>query len=283
MKSVNTNNTCTSLFNNAKYIKAKETPSEFSLYDPAPLFRKEFTLSEIKEARIFVQSPGFARYYINGKDITDDLFISAVSDYTKILWYNEYDVTHLLQKGQNVIAVIAGNGFLNESFETNWNYHIAKWRDAPQFILRLCIDGETALVSDGSWKCSLEHSHIIYNHLRSGEYWDMRKKDDAWMTASFDDSDWQYAIIRSEPITGRLIPTTCQPVREVERIAPVKITKTARGYLADFGKTVSGYLDVCLCEEHGREIIFYYAEDIDGEGSPKHNKMDLPIYYTSPR
>ena len=72
-------------FYQAKYIKAQETPSEFSLYDPIPLFRREFELTEdIREARIFVQSPGFAEYYINGKRITDDIFISAVSDYGKI-------------------------------------------------------------------------------------------------------------------------------------------------------------------------------------------------------
>ena len=81
------------MFENAKYIKAQEYSSEFSFYDPAPFFRKEFTLKDISEAHIFVQSPGFARYYINGKDITKDLFISAISDYTKILWYNEYDKT----------------------------------------------------------------------------------------------------------------------------------------------------------------------------------------------
>lgn len=283
MKATNIHHPCSSIFEKAKYIKAEMMPPDFSLYAPAPLFRKEFEVEEIGAARIFVQSPGFARYYINGKDITDDLFISATSDYTKILLYNEYDVTHLLTVGKNVIAVITGNGFLNESFETNWNYHIAAWRDAPKFLLRLCIDEKTAIVSDGSWKCSRDESHIIYNHLRSGEYWDMRKKNDAWLKVGYDDSDWQSAIEQEEYPTEALRPTTCQPIREVERIAPVSITETARGYLADFGKTLSGYLDVSLCEERGREIRFYYAEDIDSEGAPKHNKMDLPIYYkTSP-
>jgi hypothetical protein len=99
-------------FFNAKYIKAQEAPSAFSLYDPIPLFRKEFELdSEIEMASIFVQSPGFAEYYINGKRITEDVFISAVSDYGKILWYDEYDVTALLRKGKNTVGVIVGNGF----------------------------------------------------------------------------------------------------------------------------------------------------------------------------
>ena len=39
------------MFENAKYIKAQEDPSEFSFYDPAPFFRKEFTLKDISEAK----------------------------------------------------------------------------------------------------------------------------------------------------------------------------------------------------------------------------------------
>ena len=267
------------VFGEAKYIKACEGPSEFSFCDPAPLFRKEFTLKAAREALIFVQSPGFARYYINGKDITKDLFISAVSDYTKILWYNEYDVTSLLHKGKNVICVIAGNGYLNESFRTAWDFDTAPWRDAPQFMLNLCVDGKSVLVSDGSWKCSREKSHIIFNHLRSGEYWDMRKKDDEWMSADYDDSDWQDAKERKSPPTGELRPVKCQPIRENERIEPESITRTKRGYLVDFGVNISGYIEARLKEERDREIMFYYAEDIDENGNPKHNGMDIPNFY----
>ena len=50
-----------SVFENAKYIKAEESAAAFSPYDPAPIFRKEFLVSSPKNARIFVQSPGFAR------------------------------------------------------------------------------------------------------------------------------------------------------------------------------------------------------------------------------
>ena len=267
------------MFENAKYIKAQEYPSEFSFYDPAPFFRKEFTLKDVSEAHIFVQSPGFARYYINGKDITKDLFISAVSDYTKILWYNEYDVTHLLRKGKNVICVIAGNGYLNESFRTAWDFDTAPWRDAPQFILNLCVDSKSVVVSDKSWKCSQKKSHIIFNHLRSGEYWDMRKKDDAWMSVGYNDSDWEDAKERKEPPTGELRPVRCQPMRETERIEPKTITRTERGYLVDFGVNISGYIEVSFKEERDREILFYYAEDIDEKGAPKHNGMDIPNFY----
>ncbi len=267
------------IFGAAKYIKAQEKPSEFSFYDPAPMFRKEFEVDNPREAHVFVQSPGFAKYYINGTDITEDLFISPVSDYNKILWYNEYDVSDLLVKGRNVICVIAGNGFLNESFKSAWDYNTAKWRDAPQFCLLLTVNGEVALISDKSWKCSREDSYIIFNHLRSGEYWDMRKKDVAWMSAGFDNSGWIAATERSEPPRGKLMPTVCPPVRETERIEPRSITPTERGYLVDFGVNVSGYTEICLREQRGTEILLRYTEELDGQGAPKYNNMDSKYFF----
>ena len=265
-------------FKNAKYIKSQNEPNDFSLYDPAPFFRKEFIIdSEINTANIFVQSPGFAKFYINGTDITEDIFISPISDYNKILWYNTYDVTGLLRKGKNVIGVIAGNGFLNESFKSAWDYDTVEWRDAPKFILRLEINGETAAVSDGSWKTTLESSHIIYNHLRSGEYVDMRKYDTSWLTEEYDDSDWRYAI--EGETRGQLRPCTCQPVREIEKISPVSLTKTDYGYLADFGTTLSGYMEITLKAERGSEILFRYTEDLDDDGNPKYNGMDAKNFY----
>ena len=43
----------------------------FSSYDPLPVFRRGFFSERgVKEAKIYVQSPGFAKYYINGSEIT---------------------------------------------------------------------------------------------------------------------------------------------------------------------------------------------------------------------
>jgi alpha-L-rhamnosidase len=269
-----------SSFENARFIKAQAQPEEYALYDPLPFFRKEFTVTEpVENARVFVQSPGFAVYYLNGKRITEDLFISPVSNYHKILWYNVYDVTSLLRPGKNVLGVICGNGFFNESFDSAWHYQKAVWRDAPQFMLELHIDGKSALVSDTSWKCSKEASHIIYSHLRSGEYVDMRKYDPAWLMEDYDDSKWENAIERLTPVTGQLRLTPCQPVREKEEIEPVSVTETDEGLLVDFGRNFSGYTQITLQAQRGQEIVLRYAEEIDGENHLKLNGMNRPGFY----
>ena len=267
-------------FEGAVYIKAQRKPSPYSLYDPLPMFRREILCeNEIREAEILIQSPGFARVYINGNDITKDLFISPVSDYRRILWYNRYDVKPFLRKGKNTVAVLLGNGFFNESFDSGWHYQTAEWRDAPQFLLCLRINGKTALVSDGSWRADRTHSPIIYSHLRSGEYYDARKKDDSWLFCGFDDSEWQFAIEREDMPTGELREICCQPVREAEELRPVALTKTEQGYLVDFGETVSGYMEITLHAQRDGEILFRYTEDVDDRLRVKHNGMDRPCFY----
>ena len=268
------------MFSNAKYIKAVPAPTEFSLYDPLPVFRRSFYVEgSIKEAKIFVQSPGFAKYYINGEEITEDLFISPVSDYRQILWYNEYDVSKYLKKGENTVCVIASNGFLNESFASAWPFATVEWRDAPQFMLSLWINGENILVSDGSWKASLDRSPIIFSHLRSGEYYDARKSDSSYMLSGYDDSLWDNALESSSFDASKLRAVTCPPVREVEKIAPVSIEKNEKGLVVDFGETISGYIEIELSSVRGNEIKFYYAEQLNSDKTPKHNNMDDKYFY----
>lgn len=265
---------------NAKFIKATEKASEYSLYDPLPRFRREIEIAEdVQSAEIVVQSPSFAQFFINGENITEDIFISALSDYRKILWYNTYDVTSLIKKGKNAFAVICGNGFLNESFNTPWIYNIAKWRDAPQFILSLKVNGKVVLVSDESWKTDRENTHIYYSHIRSGEYVDMRKYDESWKGVGFDDSKWQNAICRSYPFDALLRPIDCPPVREIDRLSPKSITKTDKGYVVDFGLNSSGYAQVALCEKEGTEVTLKFCEEVTESGEAKHLGNDGEGFY----
>lgn len=267
------------IFENAKFIKAEKHNSEFSLYDPLPLFRREFEISEkVENAIISVISPGFASFTINGKPITEDLFISAISNYGKLMWCHEYDVTELLYCGKNAIGVIAGNGFFNESFKTEWDYQNYPWRDSPQFLLSLKVNGKVVVESDENWVASREKSPIIYSHLRSGEYYDARKKGDDWQYVGYNDGDW-HKVICSDINSGiEIKKICCQPIREAECIKPVSIVKNASGYIVDFGKNMSGYIEITVQEKRGTEILFWYSEEKTENNEPKYNYL----FYGSP-
>ena len=103
-----------------QFIKA-DIPfrAEFSYDLPAPQFRKKFAMKPFKKAVVYVAGLGIGNFWLNGRKFSD-LFISAVSDYRKTVWYHRYDVTEFLREGENVLAIWCGNGFYNENFDSAW-------------------------------------------------------------------------------------------------------------------------------------------------------------------
>ena len=231
------------MFEKQQFMKAPiPFTKEFTNRNHAPMFRKSFTLESCGTARLSVCGLGIGYYYINGRKVSGDLFTAPQSDYTKTLWYNEYDVTGLLQEGENCIAVWLGNGWYNEDFETGWRFDEAVWRDVPKCMLRLEVDGVCTVVSDDSWKCQPD-SAIYFNGLRSGEYFDARLYDPEWVDTDYDDSSWVQAVKDDNPPAGVFRKCPCEPIRECRVYACKEVIPAGEGrFIFDFGQNMSGYI-----------------------------------------
>lgn len=265
------------MFENLHFIKAPvQLPEKFTGSNYAPMFRKRFWVKEIKQAKLYVCGLGYGYYFINGRTVSPDLYTAPVSNYNKTLWYNVYDVTALLQQGENCAAVWCGNGWYNEDLPTCWGYDHADWRDMPKFILRLDIDGETALCSDASWCCQPD-SAIWFNDLRSGEYFDARRYDPGWTLAEYDDSSWQPAVIDTEPPKGVFRECRCEPIRECKIYESREVIKTKEEkYVFDFGQNISGYIRLTMAGMEGQQLTIRYAEQLKTDGNLELNNMDNP-------
>lgn len=246
----------------------------------APMFRKKFVLSEtVKSAKLNICGLGYAYVWLNGKKITQDLFTAPVSNYSKTLWYNTYDVTNLLNKGENILAVICGCGWYNEGIESAWDYDKAKWRDNPKFIMRLDVNGSTAVKSDSTWKCSID-SPATYNQLRCGEHFDSRLYAENWTEYNFDDSKWSAAAEDNTPPKGAFRPCECEPIRECGVLPAKAMYKSGDDkYVFDIGQNISGYIRLHTNQTGGDKIIIRYAEEINEDYSLQLNDMEK--YYPS--
>lgn len=240
----------------------------------APMFRKKFNLNTVGNAQLILQAMGVGIFYLNGKKVTNDLFISPFSNYERTRWVNVYDVTHLIKEGENVFAVMLGNGFYNDCIETQFDFHNAPWRDCPKFVLQLYVDGKLVVQTDDSWVKN-EDSFIVYNQFRSGEIFDSRKYDENWINADFDDSSWANAYIDDKTPQGRFLLDKLPPVIEASYINPVRIVKNAKGYMADFGVNIAGYVQVEFCGKAGDTITISHAEEIDENNLLKLNNLDF--------
>ena len=262
------------IFDNCTFIKPNRPLNEtYTGRNYAPMFRKTAVLAKTGNAKLYVCGLGYGLFYINGKAVTEDRLTAPVSDYNKTLWYSVYDVSALLTTGENCFAVWCGNGWFNEEFKTSWNFNEAPWRDVPKFILRLDIDGETVLTSDGTWKC-LPESAITFNALRSGEYFDARLYNENWNTASFDDSAWEQAVVDNTPPKGVFRECFCEPIRECAVYPSVSVRKTGDDrFVWDLAQNMSGYIRLTVRGEAGQELVIRYAEQVCEDGTLQLNRM----------
>ncbi|MDE1192091.1 MAG: alpha-L-rhamnosidase N-terminal domain-containing protein [Arachidicoccus sp.] len=194
---------------------------------PAPYFRKEFDAAKsIKSARAYITAAGLYELYINGKRIGDHRLDPAFTRFDRRTLYVTYDITQQIQSGKNAIGVILGNGWYNFQSQAVWDYERAPWRNRPAFCMDLRItytDGtEETISSDRSWKTSL--GPIVYNSIYTGEHYDARLEQQGWNEINYDDGKWKNAIYRKSP-AEYITAEAMQPIRNVEEIGPVSITK----------------------------------------------------------
>jgi alpha-L-rhamnosidase len=224
---------------------------------PAPLFRKDFHVQKrIKSAVAFVSGLGYFELWLNGSKVSDDVLVPNQTNYGKRpeledalialpddfteykVMYMAYDVKDLLDRGENTIGGIVGNGFYNPA--KFW----AEGYGTPRFLCQLHIsynDGtEELVVSDGTWTAS--RSPIRMNMVYYGEDYDAREEQELWCNPDFDDSQWEAVALRTPPY-GKLVAHTAYPDRVIERLEPVSIEKLGEGhYMVDFGVEISGWV-----------------------------------------
>ncbi|MDD6484540.1 MAG: family 78 glycoside hydrolase catalytic domain [Clostridiales bacterium] len=267
------------VFDNIGFIKPN---AEFdrSRLDYAPMFRRVFEVGgNVENAVLTVCGLGYGYYYINGEEVTPDLFTAPVSNYDKTLWYNRYDITDRIKAGKNIIAVICGNGWYNEGIKTAWDYDTAPWRGMPKFILSLEINGKVVLKSDESWKFTLD-SGYTYNQLRTGEHFDSRLYDAAWTSCDYDDSTWDNAAEETNPPKGVFRECLCEPIRVCNEYKPKSVKKIGENkYLYDFGINMSGFARLKVNQPAGDKIILEYAECVNEDNTIDYKGMNDERFY----
>lgn len=105
-----------------KWISAPGCPA-----NEAPLFRKKLFINAVgAEPRVYISGVGFYVMYINGKRMGDELLSPAFSAYDQRVYYQAYDVASYLEKGENRVEILLGNGWFNEQQENAWGYERVK-------------------------------------------------------------------------------------------------------------------------------------------------------------
>ena len=80
----------------------------------AVYLRREFSAKAApRRAMLYISGLGYFEARINGKKVGDDFLSTPFTSYDKHILYRAFDVTEMINAGENAIGVILGNGFYN--------------------------------------------------------------------------------------------------------------------------------------------------------------------------
>jgi len=175
-----------------KFISASFEVCDYDHHVPAPLFRREFLVESIPEKAILtICGLGFYELFVNGERITKGHLAPYISNPDDLLYYDSYDITSLLTKGENVIGIILGNGFFNCFGGSVWDFEKAAWRAPLKVAFSLEMDGEVLFEADEN--VTVSESAITFDDLRIGVFYDARLEKADWNKPDYDDSNWKHA------------------------------------------------------------------------------------------
>ena len=188
---------------NGSYIADGGETGLFVVANPSrnstPMLRTEFSLDKtVSSARLYVTARGIYEIQINGERVGQDYYNPGQTQYNKSHFYQTYDVTNMLQKGENAIGALMSEGWWSGllSFGSVWNH----FGDRQSLLAKLVVtfnDGtQKVIVSDDSWKYFNE-GPIKYSSLDLGEIYDAtaESKIEGWSQPGYDDSKWKTASI----------------------------------------------------------------------------------------
>jgi len=246
-----------------------------------PLFRKNFNVTgKITSATLFISGLGQYDAFLNGEKIGNAFLTPGWTDYDNTVFYNTWDVTSMLKKGENALGVIVGNGFYNINRERYRK--LVNAFGMPKLICKLvvtCKDGSSVtVISDEKWKTA--PSPTTYSSIYGGEDYNANLERTGWNEPIFNDSAWKQALCVHKP-AGELHAERDYPVAVCEHIPVQKISKLADStYLYDFGQNASGIISLKIKGKKGQQIRLFPAELIRQDGTANQKATGSPYFYT---
>lgn len=244
---------------------------------PAAYFRKAFqSKKHIKSARAYIAAAGLFELYINGQKIGNHRLDPMFTRFDRRNLYVSFNVTRQLQKSNNVIGVILGNGWYNFQSLGVWDYERAPWRARPAFCFDLRVtytDGSIETISsDRSWKTAT--GPIVFNSIYTGEQYDARLEQTGWDMPGFDDKKWNGIILRQAP-SANIVSQAMQPIRNVERIVAKSMNRINDStYIFNLGRNISGVSQITLNGDSNTVVKLIHAERLYKNGYPDQSNVD---------
>ncbi|QOG03634.1 glycoside hydrolase family 78 protein [Flavobacterium sp. MDT1-60] len=271
-------------FHSATYKREKKDAiinASDSLSRRSIMLRKSFNVAkEIKEAIVYISGLGHYELTLNGKKIGNSEFAPLWTDYDKTVNYNTYELSAAeLQKGENIIGVLLGNGMYNTLAERYTKFFVSFGPPTLFFKMKVVYkDGSEEIIkSDQSWKYS--KSPITYNSIFGGEDYNANLEQKGWNSKGFNDSNWKPVVVQEAP-KGVLRAQTASPIM-IQKRYDIKEVKELKPnfYVFNMGQNLSGFPTIQVKGKKGQTIRVWVGEGLNDDGTIGQGRSGKPYYY----
>ena len=236
----------------------------------SPIIERRFFADKIDRATLNITSLGFFCVLLNGKSVTDDLFVPVVTDFeprdiskfkyplfdelTHRIYYYSYDITELLVSGENILEIQLANGWYRQkerAIEGEMSFGESL---KALYSIDFFKDGAMAhIYSDGSER--YRSSDVTYSNVFIGEVIDPTAE--GRLSGLVETADAPDSILcEAQGVADRVIRT----------ISPKVISKNGNKTIFDVGENVSGVVRVTTHSPKGSEITLRFSEEIEDGG-----------------
>lgn len=255
--------------------------------ESASWLRREFQLpSGATRARLHVTARGVFEIQLNGERVGDEFFAPGWTSYRHRIDTRTYDVTAMLEEGDNAIGAVLGTGWY--AGKIGFRGEKNRYGSQPELLLQLEIEyaggATTTVLSDGSWRWTFD-GPIRSSSIYDGETYDAAREMPGWSTAGFDDSKWQKVAVDAELGPAAIVPKPSAPVRVTEKLPTRELSEPAPGrFVFDLGQNMVGIPEVRIPVTKGRRITMRFAEMLNPDGTiytANYRKAKSTNHYTA--
>ncbi|WP_425826232.1 family 78 glycoside hydrolase catalytic domain [Streptomyces fractus] len=216
-------------------------------------------------ARLYATALGIHEVYVNGRRVGDTELAPGSTSYAETLHAQAHDLTAHLRTGRNDIEVVLSDGWYRGRSGA-WRKP-ARWGTRTAVRLEVHVEHEggtwTTVGTGPAW--SARPGTIARADLMDGQTTDFHAPRPGSSTSVV------VGAVEAPPIDYSPAP----PVRRIEQLAPVAVTRTAPGTcVVDFGQNASGRVRLTDLGPAGTRTVIDHGEHTTPDGDLTTSHLD---------
>ncbi|MEI7024129.1 alpha-L-rhamnosidase [Paenibacillus sp. y28] len=230
--------------------------------------RRQFhAKSDIASAVVYSTALGLYKLYINGNKVSEAELAPGWTSYRKHLLYQTYDVTGLVQRGENAVGAMLGAGWFKGlmGFAGLRNHYGEQTALLCQLEITYTDGSKEVVVTDQAWKGA--DCPVLFSEIYDGEVYDARLEEAGWNSPEYDDAAWKPVEIVDYD-KSVLTSQAGGKVKELDRIPAKELIITPQGdTVINFGQNLTGWVHFKVKGQAGERVVLNHFEVLDAEGN----------------